>query len=336
MYRRSFWPMMSDALESLVRAKLSDSGSLELRSETMRGRGLFARKYISADSCIHQEIPLCIMATSPHNCDSCRTPINADTRVVCSSCSCILWCEDCALKADRKHRLSGECAAFVTIDQEQTRAGRPRNQFWLRFAARSIIATLVAGSEWTVLLGLTSNDSRNSEEYESSDEAGVVIKALAQAFRRHRSVGDTSRLPDPRNIDQIFKHIGANAIAIYGSGGATGEEQGSSRVVEVAWGLYLVAAMINHSCNPSGSWSFDSNALMTIKTLRDIPPGEELEVSYIDSRQVEDDSSTGSTAPLAKRARGLSRKPHDVLGFTCLCELCDKQDAESFSSGDKK
>jgi len=73
-------------------------------------------------------------------------------------------------------------------------------------------------------------------------------------------------------------------------------------------GLFTVACMMNHSCNPNVSIEFrERNHKAYVVCRRPIEPGEELCVSYIDA------------ADLSTEERQAELKEY---GFLCSCELC--------------
>ncbi|KAK4212573.1 hypothetical protein QBC37DRAFT_465571 [Rhypophila decipiens] len=101
-----------------------------------------------------------------------------------------------------------------------------------------------------------------------------------------------------------------------------GEEQGFSVVedlllsnsflVEVGgqslMGLFGDLARFNHACEPNTNMRFSEKTLaMTIVASRDIEPGEELTISYIDA-----------TLPSKDRQSTLQK----IWGFRCTCPLC--------------
>ncbi|KAK3314330.1 hypothetical protein B0H66DRAFT_483703 [Apodospora peruviana] len=86
----------------------------------------------------------------------------------------------------------------------------------------------------------------------------------------------------------------------------------NSFLVEVAGGSYMGLfpdlARVNHACNSNALMHFSEKTLaMTIVAARDIEPGEEITISYID---------TG--LPYSERQETL----HTIWGFNCTCSLC--------------
>lgn len=71
---------------------------------------------------------------------------------------------------------------------------------------------------------------------------------------------------------------------------------------------YLLASMLNHSCEPCLDISFPSNnAVAAFTAARDIRAGEQLTISYVDSG-----------LPLAARSAQLQFG----YGFACRCPRC--------------
>ncbi|RHY33701.1 hypothetical protein DYB32_004172 [Aphanomyces invadans] len=76
-----------------------------------------------------------------------------------------------------------------------------------------------------------------------------------------------------------------------------------------AVGLFPVAGLINHSCQPNCIWSTDAvRGAMVVRTTTYIAPGDEITIPYIDVNQ-----------PREARRRQLKQSKH----FDCRCERCE-------------
>ncbi len=98
----------------------------------------------------------------------------------------------------------------------------------------------------------------------------------------------------------------ARAAAALVSGTGGGGSSGSA--------AYLLASLFNHSCEPSLDLSYpfmDSTAVFT--AARDIEPGDELTVSYLDVG-----------LPYEARQQHLAWS----YGFACACARCREEGAE--------
>ena len=79
-----------------------------------------------------------------------------------------------------------------------------------------------------------------------------------------------------------------------------------SQIFSTGVGLYLEAAMINHSCQPTSVQTF-VNEKLHIRSITDIPKGGEITISYIDVAR-----------PTTYRRKLLFK----TYGFRCQCILC--------------
>ena len=83
--------------------------------------------------------------------------------------------------------------------------------------------------------------------------------------------------------------------------------------------FFALQSCANHSCVPTAAIEGESSGEACILALRDIKPGQEVTISYIDV----EDSKTG--VPLGYRERRRMLKDY---GFECDCELCARQRAQ--------
>ena len=73
-------------------------------------------------------------------------------------------------------------------------------------------------------------------------------------------------------------------------------------------GLYPMVARVNHSCWPNVILSTNDNVVVELRALRDIRPGEELEISYVRMSKF-----------ATRRERRAMLAEWD---FTCACPVC--------------
>lgn len=79
-------------------------------------------------------------------------------------------------------------------------------------------------------------------------------------------------------------------------------------------GLYLFQSKANHSCSPNAQSFFPySNHVVVLKALKDIQPGEEICISYIDECQLE----------RSRHTRQAILKENYL--FVCNCDKCLEQ-----------
>ncbi|KAI1636543.1 hypothetical protein F4809DRAFT_650437 [Biscogniauxia mediterranea] len=79
------------------------------------------------------------------------------------------------------------------------------------------------------------------------------------------------------------------------------------------YGNFPAASLFNHDCRPNLVFYIDENLIYHTHAIRDIKPGEELTVSYLD--------------PFEPRSARQERARHG-LGFSCSCSLCSASQKE--------
>lgn len=79
-------------------------------------------------------------------------------------------------------------------------------------------------------------------------------------------------------------------------------------------GVYILAAMLNHSCAPNASFSFEGTTIV-MHAQKDVPAGEQLFSSYLGGRNL----------PVARRQQMLQERFH----FTCRCPTCTTEAAST-------
>ncbi|KAK4177469.1 hypothetical protein QBC36DRAFT_327028 [Triangularia setosa] len=89
-------------------------------------------------------------------------------------------------------------------------------------------------------------------------------------------------------------------------------------------GFYVVfpeIARMNHDCRPNADYYFDHETLSQyIHAIRDIAPGEELTLSYIN--------------PIMKK-KARNKKLNRIWGFQCACPLCTQEKPQSEASDNR-
>lgn len=126
--------------------------------------------------------------------------------------------------------------------------------------------------------------------------SGVMARLHLNSFRV-----DTVPALDPSDPGALLR---AAAAAISGGGGLPGEHQTGTAA-------FLLASMFNHSCEPNLAVTWPGNsAVVEMRAARDIAPGEQLTISYIDE-----------TLPRAQRQEAL----RFAYGFACGCPSCREQ-----------
>ncbi|GAB1320204.1 hypothetical protein MFIFM68171_10414 [Madurella fahalii] len=146
------------------------------------------------------------------------------------------------------------------------------------------------------------------DEYLQLEAAAVDhLPSAHRAALLALSTHDEANLPHAEHIDKL---IDTNSFNIYPD---DGDEEGS----DTMFGVFPEISRMNHDCRPNADYRFDRDTLAQYVTaLRDIFPGEEITLTYID--------------PEMKRAARM-KKLHNNWGFKCTCPLCtlDKHRADA-------
>ena len=118
------------------------------------------------------------------------------------------------------------------------------------------------------------------------------------------------------NFEEYCKCLGRNALNCFTitldppDATPMDEHDWWSQGVPVAIGSFVSASRFNHSCEPNTRVNFDSTGCLTITTTQAIKEGEELLITYIDTRM--------ERAPRRE-------KLNDCYGFECMCTRCARQ-----------
>ena len=140
-----------------------------------------------------------------------------------------------------------------------------------------------------------------------------IFRSLVEAcdWCPWRLPGSPSTRPPPpteEDLHALVSRIDSNCFGVFRAGcGDAAPRLAMGRNIDLLGrGLYLQAAMFNHSCAPNCSVSAGTKALEVV-TDEAVRAGDELCISYIDLHQ-----------PASARQKALSRHYH----FACTCERC--------------
>ncbi|KAK4661630.1 uncharacterized protein QC763_706210 [Podospora pseudopauciseta] len=143
------------------------------------------------------------------------------------------------------------------------------------------------------------------EEYRQLQAAAV--DQLPDLHREHIMALSTHDGIERTHIERIDKICSTNAFDIDPDSDDETQDHG----------FYVVfpeIARMNHDCRPNADYYFDHETLTQyIHAIRDISPGEELTLSYIN--------------PIMKK-RARNKKLNRIWGFQCACPLCTKEQAQ--------
>ncbi|RHY73301.1 hypothetical protein DYB38_013006 [Aphanomyces astaci] len=277
---------------------------LELRTHPVKGRSVHvaAAGGIPPGTTLFAEVPFASVVVTKVLCTVCYAV--ADPDLCCDDCSEVSFCsEACQQRLKVVHDLECSTLEDIHLIAKKSRADRHLLCLITRILCTRAAATLphkVAASApmittmYSDVVDMVHATKELSPAWLASVQAGaeLILKSLPSecAVSVPEVVGLAAR------INENSYSLDANTAD------ATGQ------VASV--GLFPLAGLINHSCQPNCIWSTDpSKGAMVVRTTAFIPHGDEITVPYIDVHQ-----------PRHARQRQLKETKH----FDCRCDRCNE------------
>lgn len=221
----------------------------------------------------------------------------------CSVCKAVRYCSEICKQADEPIHKQ-ECQAICSIQVKYYgSASAAKGQSTVipsstvRLAARLVWQRKLRGQEWWQAIESLLPCSRDLE-YKKSAEASQLAHYLS--FHSMPCEWNKQSIPSIERLEQLCGCVTRNSFIAY-----------DGFVGKVGTCLNVVASMFNHSCDSNVSLVFPNGSgvlkCMHFVAAKDIKPGEELTVSYIDSSK-----------PYHLRQAELQER----YRFTCKCSLC--------------
>ena len=272
------------------------------------GRGLIALRPFARGDVLMRTPPSAAVLSRERSSGRCHHCFRAVPKLLrCSACSHARYC--CASHqraAWADHR--GECAML--------RACKPRvpgvSMLLLARTLRLLDPSRGGagpngaggdGTRWAVggaaVRSLCSQLERFPEERRAQmcEQAAMLCSLLEHAFNSSPPIGLAADL------------LGTIAI--------NGHTVCDDELAEIGIGLYPLAALTNHDCDPSAAQTFGDNAELTLRALRDLAPGDAVTIGYID---------------LAATTSARRKALRDSYLFECRCARCVAGDAAASSA----
>ncbi|KAI0633060.1 SET domain-containing protein [Trametes polyzona] len=311
----------------------------------LKGKGLAATAPIAAGETIWKEDPFALAPEwdlydhqmSSHACGYCSTPLTTSPLIV--PCSASTSATPCPVRFCSRLCLSRSGRTHPLLCASRNPASAPL----LHFARRNQWMALHALAQCTarVLLAYNQDEKAFEEDWEvvrSLAQLGMEERAkggwlnaepdratwkkahklFVQAFQEPSTEAEKKRLA--RLLKKPLRQDIADALFDYDA-----FLRGLGRMslnLEAHGGLYVLHSHLNHSCTPNVSVRhLDKRTALsriTVLALRDIAPGEELFITYVNPE-----------LPLEQRRRQLME-----WGFgKCTCDRCMKEERERKATG---
>ncbi|KAJ1658378.1 hypothetical protein IWQ61_002365 [Dispira simplex] len=258
---------------------------ISIAAFTGKGRGLVSETSISQGRLILEEAAPTAVVTSAHLSDRCsycgREKGLKQTLSRCKSCKKLHYCsQSCQLKDWSDHRL--ECAILASNAQV------------LPAIVRLFHRLLRRPEHFAPVFQAIDTMERILEQLPLSkvSEAGQVVTITRQLLQE-------ISLPSGRDLLHMYVKLATHTF-------------GWADSSLVAFGLTFLPniGLLNHHCDPNCAVIFEHRRAK-LRTLRNISPGEELTINYVDS-----------TLPTTWRQETLQ----DTYFFKCRCALCVSPD----------
>lgn len=267
---------------------------------TTKGRGCIATERIPAGTLIIKASPSAFVIKSAfrrqicHKCLRSASSLNKESFQHCARCKVSCYCSRTCQAADWRSGHQEECARLVALAPKV-----PTETVFL--ASRILTLRETAPSTFAEIEKLSCAQKRDGDL--DSAQRYMAMSVMTADFlgheRLHTLVGSGELLVG------LLSKLETNAFNI-----CNGDLQ------PIGIGVYPSASFFNHSCQPNACTVFEGTTLC-ISAIRDIAPGEEIVISYIDLG-----------ASLEHRRTELRKG----FGFTCTCERCVAEDKEKKST----
>ncbi|KAF8655003.1 hypothetical protein AX16_003307 [Volvariella volvacea WC 439] len=164
---------------------------------------------------------------------------------------------------------------------------------------RTDAETRASSSPWSALLELQNN------EVHYIREKPYMLAAHLRVYRFLRQIAIPALRPYITTSETVRSILGRDPGNVFGIWDAS--TSGDSEML--GWGIYISASYFNHDCEPNVKKLRASRSFEFV-TLRDVEPGEELCINYIDLK----DHVTERRSQLEKH-----------WYFSCNCKRCEKE-----------
>ncbi|KIJ28651.1 hypothetical protein M422DRAFT_189461, partial [Sphaerobolus stellatus SS14] len=284
---------------------------LEIRSDNVKGRGVYAKKSFKRGTVLLAQRPYIISISTPNlssYCSYCAVPSKSESSLKrCTKCKVVWYCSSVCQNADwpiHKHECPAICRWMASAPD-----GSPPGEA-VRTLGRILWGRKVQGEDsgwWKEILALQSH--RGSLPSSSTDSYTQLAHFLV------RYLGVTS----PIELEPYGLHSAGDIVDLISKFTTNTFTLSTPTLTPIGTSVSPLAALFNHSCrpnavivfprtpHPSTGASGSSEPSLHVIAIRDIEPGEEVLTSYVDI-----------SLPTHKRQEDLK----ETYNFTCSCAVC--------------
>jgi len=269
------------------------------------GRGLVTTRSFKRGEVLMRVTPAVAVVSGRHLSSRCHHSHATGGRLlVCSRCGCARYCsadhqraawaghrDECALLAQTRPRVPGQTvrllARLLALLRRSAGAPPPEDAGeWARSAAAILSLSHQLGGQ----------PAERCAEF--GEQAGMVCSLIQEAARSGGGWAGSSSCPPQEQVASLLSLLSLNAHAIC-----------DAELQEIGIGLYPLAALANHDCDPTAAQSFGAAGKLTLRALRPLAAGEAVTIGYVD---------------LAAAASERRQALRSSYLFTCECRACEE------------
>ncbi|XP_041660665.1 N-lysine methyltransferase SMYD2-B [Cheilinus undulatus] len=251
-----------------------------------KGRGLRVTRAFKVGELLFCSQPYsCVLSVKERGCycENCFTRKEGLAR--CGKCKKAFYCNVKCQKSDwAMHKL--ECSAITAFGENWCPTEMSR--LVARILAKKKTQKERCSSEKLLLIGEMQSHLEDVDN-EKRDNTEVDVAGLHRYFSKHLE------LPDHKDLLTLFSQVACNGFTIE-----------DDELSHLGTAVYPDVALINHSCLPSVIVTYNGTAA-EIRAVKDMKPGDEVLISYIDLLYPTDDRNN---------------RLRESYYFTCDCQEC--------------
>ena len=299
------------------------------------GRGLVTTRSFKRGEVLMRVTPAVAVVSGRHLSSRCHHSHATGGRLlVCSRCGCARYCsadhqraawaghrDECALLAQTRPRVPGQTvrllARLLALLRRSAGAPPPEDAGeWARSAAAILSLSHQLGGQ----------PAERCAEF--GEQAGMVCSLIQEAARSGGGWAGSSSCPPQEQVASLLSLLSLNAHAICDAElqargstcrGSTCREAHrpfptprhplTPGAQEIGIGIYPLAALANHDCDPTAAQSFGAAGKLTLRALRPLAAGEAVTIGYVDLAAAASERCETDSCPLSQRRS----PPHPAL-----------------------
>ncbi|OJT01751.1 N-lysine methyltransferase SMYD2 [Trametes pubescens] len=289
---------------------ISLPASLQIRESSRHGRGIYTNTALQAGTVVMSIVPhVSVLSTSylDQHCSACAASATESGLKRCPKCKTVYYCDKACQDRDwawHKH----ECSALQTWAASAPSPDVMIPSDAVRCLGRILWGSQKEGPDSTWAREIRMMQSNRASVHSSSVEDHTYLAHSLVRYLGVRAPADLQpfSLSSASDLVDLISRFTTNTFTLT-----------SASLSPIGICVAPTVAFANHSCSPNAVIVFpraqgtpaSKEPSLNLVALRDIAPGKEVRISYVDT-----------TLPKDLRQKELT----EVYNFTCQCKLCTK------------